>query len=68
MKVLLYEKDGAFTFDTSQSAVPVVLELSEGYRCGLGPSGHAMIFGSDAGVELEVEEAIRRGVARRVAG
>ena len=43
MKVLVYEKEGVFTFDTSQSGQPVVLEVDEGYRCALGPSGKAKI-------------------------
>jgi len=43
-------------------------ELPKGYRCGVGQSGETMILGPAGGEELTIPEAIRRGIARRVAG
>ena len=68
MKILAYEKDGALTFDEWQSDRSVVLEVLKGYRCGLGRGGKPMLLGPEPGDELEIDDAIHRGVAKRVAG
>ena len=68
MKILAYEKDGALTFDEWQSDRAVVLEVPKGYRCRLGLFGKTMIVGPEPGEEFDIDEAIGRGIARRVAG
>ena len=64
MRLTVYWKEGAYTFWEFEAERTIVLELTKGWRSGLGRFGKQMLLGPTVGDELTIEEALAREVAR----